>query len=125
MHAVMVSLPTPQQTPPITTQPKKIVDEIVDTLDQLKLEKVHFLDESTSGMVGSILAARHPERLHSLITCSSPSFLPLAALELFSFGQSSWPGACQKLGSRGWEEALSKIPGTVSIPDPQYGAVVD
>jgi pimeloyl-ACP methyl ester carboxylesterase len=71
-------------------------------------------------VVGSILAARYPERLHSLIICSSPSFVPPAALELFSFGHSSWPVACRKLGSRGWGEALSKVPGTVSVPDSEY-----
>ena len=97
-----------------------IIEEIIDTLDQLKLQKVHFLGESTSGMLGEALAARHPERLHSLIVCSSPTFLPPVALSMFAFGHSSWPAACRELGSRGWGEALSKVPGTVSIPDPQY-----
>ena len=97
-----------------------ILDEITDTLDQLRLQKVHFLGESTSGMIGEALAARHPERLHSLIVCSSPTFLPPAALSMFAFGCPSWPVACRELGSRGWAEALSKVPGTVSIPDPEY-----
>jgi pimeloyl-ACP methyl ester carboxylesterase len=110
----------PLRDSPYAYTAKTIVDEIVDTLDQLKIEKVHFLGESTSGMVGSILAARYPERLRSLIICSSPSFLPPGALELFSFGYPSWPVACRKLGSRGWGEALSKVPGTVSVPDPEY-----
>lgn len=97
-----------------------IVSEIVDTLDQLSLSKVHFLGESTSGIVGQMLAAKHPDRLSSLITCSSPAFLPEAALSLFAFGHSSWPAACRALGSRGWAEALSKVPGTVTFPDPAY-----
>ncbi|KAL3426710.1 3-oxoadipate enol-lactonase [Phlyctema vagabunda] len=97
-----------------------IIEEILDTFDQLGLDKVHFLGESTSGMVGEILAAKYPERLHSLIICSSPTFLPDAALSLFSFGKSNWPAACRELGARGWGEALSKVPGTVSIPDPKY-----
>lgn len=97
-----------------------ILDEILDTLDQLQIEKVHFLGESTSGMVGEALAAKHPSRVQSLITCSSPTYLPPPALELFSFGHESWPTACRELGSRGWGEALSRVPGTVSIPDPEY-----
>lgn len=97
-----------------------IVDEIIDTIDQLNLEKVHFLGESTSGIVGEILAAKHPNRLHSLITCSSPTHLPEAALLLFAMGKSSWPAACRELGARGWGEALSQLPGTVSVPDPEY-----
>ena len=42
-----------------------ILEEIVDTLDQLNIRKVHFFGESTSGMLGEIFAARHPERLLS------------------------------------------------------------
>jgi len=36
-----------------------ILGEIVDTLDQLGVEKVHFLGESTGGMLGEILAAKY------------------------------------------------------------------
>lgn len=97
-----------------------ILDEIIDTLDQLQLSKVHFLGESTSGIIGEILAAKHPSRLHSLTICSSPTYLPEAALSLFAFGKSSWPAACRELGARGWGEALSKVPGTMSVPDPEY-----
>lgn len=97
-----------------------ILTEIIDTMDQLGVKKFHFLGESTSGMVGEAFAAKYPERLHSLIICSSPTFLPEAALSLFSFGRSSWPEACREMGSRGWGEALSKVPGTVSMPDEDY-----
>lgn len=97
-----------------------ILSEILDTMDQLGVQKVHFLGESTSGMVAEALAAKHPERLHSLIICSSPTYLPPQALSMFSFGRPSWQEACIELGSRGWGEALSKLPGTVSIPDERY-----
>ena len=36
----------------------EVVDEVVDTLDQLGVGKVHFLGESTGGMVGIVVAAR-------------------------------------------------------------------
>ncbi|KAF2099805.1 alpha/beta-hydrolase [Rhizodiscina lignyota] len=99
-----------------------ILGEIIDTLDQLGLERVHFLGESTSGMLGIALAAKYPERLHSLTICSSPTFLPSAVLKLFAFGHSSWPDACRVLGSRGWANELSKIPGTAPVHDPAYMA---
>ena len=97
-----------------------IIEEVVDTLDQLGVEKVHFLGESTSGMLGEILAAKHPERLHSLTVCSTPTYLPPAALKLFAFDKKDWPTACRELGARGWAEALSRIPGTIPISDPAY-----
>ncbi|KAK7182837.1 hypothetical protein DPSP01_014189 [Paraphaeosphaeria sporulosa] len=97
-----------------------VIHEIVDTLDQLCIRKVHFLGESTGGMLGEILAAKHPERLHSLTVCSTPTHLPPPALSLFAFDHADWPTACRTLGARGWTEALSKIPGTIPISDPAY-----
>ncbi|KAJ5265315.1 hypothetical protein N7524_006333 [Penicillium chrysogenum] len=99
-----------------------ILSEMADTLDQLGLHKVHFIGESTSGMLGEAFAAKFPNRLHSLTICSSPTHLPPAALELFSFGHSSWPEACRKLGSRGWGEHLARLPGALSATDPTYEA---
>jgi pimeloyl-ACP methyl ester carboxylesterase len=52
-----------------------ILGELVDTLDQLGVKKVHFVGESTSGMLGEILAAKHAARLLSLTICSSPTYL--------------------------------------------------
>ncbi|KAF1843737.1 alpha/beta-hydrolase [Cucurbitaria berberidis CBS 394.84] len=97
-----------------------ILGEIVDTLDQLGVEKVHFLGESTGGMLGEALAAKHPEKLLSLTVCSTPTHLPPTALKLFAFNKKNWATACRELGSRGWAEALSRIPGTIPISDPEY-----
>ncbi|KAF2000988.1 alpha/beta-hydrolase [Amniculicola lignicola CBS 123094] len=97
-----------------------ILNEIVDLLDDLKIEKVHFLGESTGGMLGEIFAAKNPQRVQSLTICSSPTYLPPAALQLFAFDKKDWPTACRELGSRGWALALSNIPGTIPIQDPDY-----
>lgn len=97
-----------------------ILGEITDLLDQLEIDKVHFLGESTSGMLGEALAARSPDRLLSLTICSSPTHLPPEALQFFAFGHPSWPEALRKLGSRGWGHALSMAPGTVASSEPGY-----
>ena len=97
-----------------------ILSDILDTLDQLGIQKVHFLGESTSGILGEIFAARHPERLLSLIVCSSPTHLPKSTQDFLAMGQASWPEACRTLGSRGWAEALSQRPGTMASSDPAY-----
>lgn len=36
-----------------------ILPEMIDTLDQLSIEKVHFFGESTGGMLGEILTAKY------------------------------------------------------------------
>lgn len=41
-------------------------------------------------------------------------------MKLFAFDKPDWPTACRTLGSRGWAEALSRIPGTIPISDPDY-----
>ncbi|KAF2480662.1 putative alpha/beta fold family hydrolase [Neohortaea acidophila] len=97
-----------------------ILDEIVDTLDQLGLKKVHYLGESTGGIWGEFLAARNPERLHSLTICSSPLYMPSAAQDMLAFGHQSWPVACRQLGSRGWGEALIGVVGADQMPDKEF-----
>ncbi|KAI6773120.1 hypothetical protein HG530_004078 [Fusarium avenaceum] len=97
-----------------------ILDEIKDTLDQLNIQKVHFVGESTSGMLAEIFAATYPERVSSVIVCSSPTFLPSEAQEFLAFGMESWPEACRQLGSRGWAKRLTASNGTVGSTDPAY-----
>jgi pimeloyl-ACP methyl ester carboxylesterase len=94
--------------------------EIIDMLDQLKIDKIHFLGESTSGMLGMAFAAKYPERLHSLIICSSPTYLPPAAMKFFSMGMGSWQEALRTLGSEGWAIELGKLPGTGARSDKTY-----
>lgn len=99
---------------------KTILDEIVDTLDQLKVEKVHWLGESTGGIWGEAMAVEYPERLLSLTICSSPMYLPPAALESLSFGYQSFPESLRKLGSRGWAAEAAKLLKTDQISDRSY-----
>ncbi|KAF7555083.1 hypothetical protein G7Z17_g2420 [Cylindrodendrum hubeiense] len=93
--------------------------EIVDMLDQLNIKRVIFLGEATSGEMGHAFAAKYPERTIALITCSTPTSLPPAAIKMFAVEESSWPEAVIKHGSRGWNERLARNPGTLP-KDPVY-----
>lgn len=97
-----------------------ILAEIIDTLDQLHVRKVHFVGESTSGILALALASRFPSRLHSVTLISTPLHLPPAAQTLFSFDEPSWPAALRSLGARGWAQRLAGVPGTMAHPDPGY-----
>ncbi|KAM0328714.1 hypothetical protein ACHAQA_005127 [Verticillium albo-atrum] len=99
-----------------------IIEEIKDMLDQLNIDKIHFIGESTSGMVAEIFAATHPERTSSVIVCSSPVVLPSSAQNFLAFGMESWPQACKQLGSRGWAERLQAASGTMTTDDASYAA---
>ncbi|RMZ70294.1 epoxide hydrolase [Pyrenophora seminiperda CCB06] len=111
------SYPSPSQLQGYIYSTGTIVGEIVDLLDQLGLEKVHFLGESTGGMLGLILAGTYPERVSSLTICSTPTHPPTPALLLFAFGRPAWSAALRELGARGWVEELARVPGTVPLSD--------
>lgn len=90
-----------------------LVTETIGFLDALNLERVHFLGESTAGMLGVMLAAHHPERLHSLILCASPTTIGPAAQAFFAGEYTSWQSAIQTLGTGGWGRWLASQGGTV------------
>jgi 3-oxoadipate enol-lactonase len=50
--------------------------DVIDLLDGLAMEKVHFCGLSLGGMVGQELGVRHGRRLHSLILCSTSAHMP-------------------------------------------------
>lgn len=99
---------------------KTILNEIVDTLDQLKIDKVHWLGESTGGIWGEAMAVEHPERLLSLTICSSPMYLPPTALKSLSFGYESFAESLRVLGSRGWAVEAAKLLKTDQIAGEAY-----
>jgi len=47
------------------------VDDLVRLLDHLELERVHVVGTSFGGVVGALLAARHPDRAGSLVCIAS------------------------------------------------------
>jgi pimeloyl-ACP methyl ester carboxylesterase len=46
--------------------------DLLRLLDHLKLEKVHLIGETVGGTIATQFAYDHPERLHTLTTCTSP-----------------------------------------------------
>jgi len=46
-------------------------DDVVATLDYLDLSSVHVIGTSFGGVVGTLVAARHPDRVRSLVTIAS------------------------------------------------------
>jgi len=86
--------------------------EIINVLEQLKIDKIHFVGESTSGELGVALAVKYPRRLYCLIKVSSPTHLPAKSCEFLALGRESWPKAVAQLGSEGWARELGKRPGT-------------
>lgn len=53
--------------------------DAVGLLDSLGIPKVHFVGISMGGMIGQILALRHPERLEKLVLCDTTGRVPADA----------------------------------------------
>ncbi|MCI0749641.1 MAG: alpha/beta fold hydrolase, partial [Nevskiales bacterium] len=53
-----------------------MADDALGLLDALKLSKVHVVGISMGGMIGQILAARHPERVKTFVSLMSSSGNP-------------------------------------------------
>jgi pimeloyl-ACP methyl ester carboxylesterase len=53
--------------------PEGITRSILAVLDALSLARVHWVGESSGGLVGLLLAANHPERIASLVLCNTPT----------------------------------------------------
>lgn len=49
----------------------QMTDDLVAVMDHLEIEKAHLVGHSTGGAIGQTLAARHPERLLSLVIYAS------------------------------------------------------
>jgi len=49
----------------------QMTDDLVALMDHLKIERAHLVGHSTGGAIGQTLAAKHPERLISLVISAS------------------------------------------------------
>ena len=96
-----------------------VVDDLVAFLDELKIQQVHFLGESTSGMLGITFAVRYPERVKSLTLCASPLTIGPETQKMFAFGHTDWQTAIRALGTYGWAKALAGMGGTMGNMSPE------
>jgi 3-oxoadipate enol-lactonase len=56
--------------------PATIAAQILAVLDALSLPRVHWVGESSGGIIGLLLAATHPDRIASLVLCNTPTRIP-------------------------------------------------
>jgi pimeloyl-ACP methyl ester carboxylesterase len=53
--------------------PEGIGAQILAVLDSFSLSRVHWVGETSGGIIGLLLAAAYPERIASLILCNTPT----------------------------------------------------
>jgi 3-oxoadipate enol-lactonase len=56
--------------------PEKIAAQILAVFEAMSLTRVHWVGESSGGIIGLLLAAAQPERFASLVLCNTPTRIP-------------------------------------------------
>src|SRR5246127_435706 len=82
--------------------PEKIGAQIMAVLDAHSLPRVHWVGESSGGIIGLLLAAAYPERIASLILCNTPTRIPDEIRGIYALGQESTAAAIRAHGTGEW-----------------------
>ena len=82
--------------------PEAIGRQILAILDGLSLSRVHWVGESSGGIIGLLLAATHPERVASLVLCNTPTRIPDAIKHIYALDKESASEAMRAYGVGEW-----------------------
>ena len=78
------------------------VEDMIDLIDALGRGKVHYCGESFAGILGMILAAEHPEKVHTLSMVSAPLTISTSLKDAWNAGHGSLQEALDTLGAVEW-----------------------
>jgi pimeloyl-ACP methyl ester carboxylesterase len=82
--------------------PAKIETQILAVFAAMSLKRVHWVGESSGGIIGLLLAAAHPERIASLVLCNTPTRISDEIRGIYSLGEESTAAAIQAHGTGEW-----------------------
>lgn len=82
--------------------PEAIAAQIMAALDALGLARVHWVGESSGGIIGLLLAAAYPERIASLVLCNTPTRISEEIKRIYALDTSSASEAMRAHGVGEW-----------------------
>src|ERR1700726_3435667 len=82
--------------------PEAIADSILAVLDALSLARVHWVGESSGGLIGLLLAAAYPDRIASLVLCNTPSRIPDRIKHIYALDRGGVAEAILAHGTGAW-----------------------
>jgi pimeloyl-ACP methyl ester carboxylesterase len=85
-----------------TVTPEGIAAQIIATLDALSLKRVHWVGESSGGIVGVLLAARYPGRVASLVLCNTPTRISEEIKRIYALDRENASAAMRAYGVGEW-----------------------
>lgn len=81
---------------------EQLAGDAVGLMDKLGIERVHWVGESSGGIVGMTAALDHAERLHTLILCDTPFKRSAEISSTYTLGEPDRAAAFDKYGVGGW-----------------------
>ena len=81
---------------------QNIEAQILAVLDAFSLARVHWVGESSGGIIGMMLAAAHPARIASLVLCNTPTRISNEIRKTYSLDQESTAAAIKAYGTGEW-----------------------
>jgi 3-oxoadipate enol-lactonase len=88
---------------------ESLIEDLLEIISALGVDKVHFCGESMGGILGLLLAAQHPSLIKTLTLVSTPVFIEEEMKERYALGYASRIEAMEKLGIRKWVSETTKI----------------
>jgi pimeloyl-ACP methyl ester carboxylesterase len=82
--------------------PQAIAAQITGMLDALALDRVHWVGESSGGIVGLLLAAQLPERIASLVLCNTPIRISDEIKRIYALDHADAGAAMRAYGVGAW-----------------------
>jgi pimeloyl-ACP methyl ester carboxylesterase len=82
--------------------PEAIGAQILAVLDALSLPRVHWVGESSGGIIGLLLAAAHPDRVASLVLCNTPTRIPDQIRRTYALDRATASDAMRAYGVGEW-----------------------
>jgi pimeloyl-ACP methyl ester carboxylesterase len=81
----------------------RLADELVEVMDGLGLERVHWVGEHSGSLLGLLVALQRPERIASLVLCDAPTRVPERIHSgVYPLGEKSTADALIKHGVGEW-----------------------
>jgi pimeloyl-ACP methyl ester carboxylesterase len=93
---------TTQPTPGSAFSLDQFAEDAIALLDHLEIERVHWIGESSGGIVGLTAALGHATRLHTLTLCDTPFKRPADIAATYTVGEADRAAAFEKYGVDGW-----------------------
>lgn len=81
---------------------EQLAQDAIGLMDALGIQRVHWIGESSGGIVGMMAALNHPQRLHTLTLCDTPFKRSAQIATTYTLGEATRAAAFDKYGVGGW-----------------------